>query len=86
MTKISLKPTLATAAEPHRPLLTEPRKFSDVSESAAPSDWILRVIEPTTGWRAVTLRKLWECQGFLYFWWERGVQVRYKQTVLGRWS
>jgi hypothetical protein len=86
MTKISLKPTLSTAAEPHRPLLTEPRKFSDVSASAAPSDRILRMIEPATGWRAVTLRELWEYRGLLYFLWERGVQIRYKQTVAGRWS
>lgn len=41
------------------------------------------VIRPTSGWRALDLRELWQYRDLIYFLTMREVSVRYKQTVLG---
>ena len=43
----------------------------------------LTFIRPSTGWRAVDLRELWQFRELLYFLVWRDVKVRYKQTALG---
>src|SRR5688572_13501684 len=43
----------------------------------------LILIRPSTGWRAVDLRELWQFRELLYFLIWRDVKVRYKQTALG---
>lgn len=43
----------------------------------------LTVIEPSSGWIALELGKLWAFRELLYFFTWRDVMVRYKQTLLG---
>ncbi len=40
-------------------------------------------IRPTTGWRALNLRELWQFRELLFFLAWRDVKLRYKQTALG---
>jgi lipopolysaccharide transport system permease protein len=40
-------------------------------------------IKPSTGWKPVRFRELWEYRELLYFLVWRDVKVRYKQTLLG---
>jgi lipopolysaccharide transport system permease protein len=70
-------PTLVTAP------LADPGGVGHDEADLVPADWVLRVIEPTTGWRAVDLRELWEYRELLYFLCWRDIKVRYKQTALG---
>jgi lipopolysaccharide transport system permease protein len=41
------------------------------------------VIEPSSAWRPVDLREVWQYRELLFFFVWRDVKVRYKQTVLG---
>ena len=41
------------------------------------------ILRPTSGWRSLGLRELWEYRELFYFLTWRDVIVRYKQTVLG---
>lgn len=41
------------------------------------------LIEPSSGWRSLRLREMWEYRELLYFLVWRDIKVRYKQTVLG---
>jgi lipopolysaccharide transport system permease protein len=41
------------------------------------------ILQPTSGWRSLGLRELWEYRELFYFLTWRDVIVRYKQTVLG---
>jgi lipopolysaccharide transport system permease protein len=41
------------------------------------------VLEPSEGWAALNLRKLWHYRELLYFLSWRDIKVRYKQTLLG---
>jgi lipopolysaccharide transport system permease protein len=38
---------------------------------------------PRTGWAPIDLRELWRCRELLWFYAQRDVKVRYKQTFLG---
>jgi lipopolysaccharide transport system permease protein len=40
-------------------------------------------IRPSSGWRTVNLREIWQYRELLYFLTWRDVKVRYKQTLLG---
>src|SRR5919202_2673862 len=40
-------------------------------------------IRPSSGWRALDLRELWQYRDLIYFLAWRDVKVRYKQTALG---
>lgn len=40
-------------------------------------------IQPSSGWRALDIRELWQYRDLIYFLAWRDVQVRYKQTALG---
>ena len=44
---------------------------------------LVRVSQPTPGWRAIDLGELWRYRELLYFLTWRDIKVRYKQTVLG---
>jgi lipopolysaccharide transport system permease protein len=50
---------------------------------ASADDVPVKVIEPSSGWRAIDLRELWKFRELLYFLTWRDVKVRYKQTALG---
>jgi lipopolysaccharide transport system permease protein len=49
----------------------------------APSDTLVTVIRPSTGWIPFNLQELWDYRELLYFLAWRDIKVRYKQTVLG---
>lgn len=42
-----------------------------------------RVIEPSSGWRFLNLRELWEYRDLFYFLVWRDVKARYAQSILG---
>lgn len=54
-----------------------------IAESRPSSSPPITVIEPSRGWIALELGKLWTFRELLYFFTWRDVMVRYKQTVLG---
>ena len=55
-----------------------------MKDVAAPaSDGMVAHIQPTSGWRAVSLKELWDYREVMYFLAWRDVKVRYKQTVFG---
>jgi homopolymeric O-antigen transport system permease protein len=41
------------------------------------------VVQPTSGWRALDFRELWDYRELLYFLVWRDVKIRYKQTAIG---
>jgi lipopolysaccharide transport system permease protein len=42
-----------------------------------------RIIRPSTGWRALDLRSLWDFRGLIWFLGQRDIRLRYRQTLLG---
>jgi lipopolysaccharide transport system permease protein len=43
----------------------------------------IKVLRPSSGWRGIDLRELWDYRELLYFLVWRDIKVRYKQTALG---
>lgn len=41
------------------------------------------VIQPTSGWRVIDFRALWEYRDLLYFLSVRGIKIKYAQSILG---
>lgn len=50
--------------------------------SAGPESRVL-VIRPTSGWRSIDLRELWQYRDLLFIFTWRDLTVRYRQTLLG---
>jgi lipopolysaccharide transport system permease protein len=56
---------------------------SVASPAQAASSQVEILIRPTSGWRALDLRELWNYRDLIYFLTMREVSVRHKQTILG---
>ena len=55
---------------------------NDIHGLSLPSEPVV-VIQPTNGWRALSLKNIWAYRELLFFLTWRDVKVRYKQTALG---
>ena len=65
-------------------LTVQPPSASDGGPAVLPARELAEVlIEPSSGWRSLRLREMWEYRELLYFLVWRDIKVRYKQTVLG---
>lgn len=57
---------------------TYPKKPDDLGGPYVPV-----IIRPTTGWRFLDVRELWDYRELIYFLTSRDVKIRYKQTAIG---
>jgi lipopolysaccharide transport system permease protein len=65
------------------PVTTLPANAPVAQTERSAADAPLIVIRPSSGWRSLDLRELWQYRELLYFLVWRDVKVRYKQTALG---
>jgi lipopolysaccharide transport system permease protein len=65
------------------PVNTHPVDASVAQAERSGADAPLTIIRPSSGWRSLDLRELWQYRELLYFLVWRDVKVRYKQTALG---
>lgn len=48
-----------------------------------PNPKLVKIIEPSSGWKMVDFKELWRYKDLLYFLTLRGIKARYAQSVLG---
>lgn len=76
---MSAKPELEVGA----PVVSGSAKTTDTHGDAGASARRVLEILPTSGWRAVDLREIWEYRELLHILVWRDLKVRYRQTLLG---
>jgi len=63
--------------------VSEPKPQAGVAQEKPVSEFAPTVLQPSSGWRAVQFRELWDFRELLWTLASRDVRVRYKQTLLG---
>jgi lipopolysaccharide transport system permease protein len=67
----------------HQKVQGEDKRLQGSMAETSADDVPIRIIKPSSGWRAVNFCELWKFRELLYFLVWRDVKVRYKQTALG---